>query len=261
MVNLNFDPVQINGAPSGNIGQYVEYVADVHSPSLTTDSTYLNKTNLTPSGAMYFYNGYPTSQDDSSAWASHAMTYTVGDIKLNDTWSVTFRLNLTQMGQILLFGPDSPSSNICFTDASTGKTTCQGIQALKCNIQQQKINIPFGDKSLFVDNLSADSGGPDPNILTIKWNTTYDGEKVVLETISYHNQDIKDSHYDTVPGGILYEPKCYEKTSILTIDTTSSPAGDYSIRVFGQAVDAKSPGAVEVPWTKQGPERSEIYQT
>jgi hypothetical protein len=258
-VSLDFGNVKINGVPSGNIADYMEYVTDVHPKPIGpyfTDSTYLNKTNLTPSGKMYFLEDYPKSQDDSGPWSitPHILSFDVGEVKLNDSWSTTFRLNLTQMGQVELFGPDSPSSKICFTDASTNATTCQLIPPLKCNIQQQRINIPFGNKHLSIDHLSATNNGPDPNILTIKWNTTYDGEKVVLETVSYKNPSIPNSHYITVPGGLLYEPPCFEKTSYLTIDTTSWPVNqDYIIRVLGQANDAKNPGPVEVVWHKAGP--------
>jgi hypothetical protein len=222
------------------------------SQVLPTDSTYENMTNITPSGTMMFHPNYPKSHNDASVWAStHALSFNVGEVKLNDTWSTTFRMNLTQMGKIQLFGPGM-GSQICFTDASTGATTCQDIQALVCNVQEKRVDTPFGDKHLFIDNMSVTNSGPDPKILTVKWNTTYDGAKTVQETISYRNTGIQNALNVAVPDGIRFEPNCFEKTSYLTIDTTTWAPGTYDIRVTGVAMDAMNPGAQDWMWTING---------
>ena len=253
VVTLDFGTVNINGVPSTDLTDYMEYVPDVHSPARTTDSTYLNKTNLTPSGTMHFYDGYPKSQDDSTAWltAPHILQYNVGNVSLNDTWSSTFRLNLTHAGTVELFDPANPSK-ICFTDASTKKTVCQSIPPLKCNIQQQIVNVPFGNFNLLLENPVVTSSGLNPNIFTIMWDITYTGEKGAQETISYKNMDIPNSHYTAVPNGILSQSKCDKKPSSLTIDATSWPAGSYSIQVSGLAYDANTPLPIEGQWLKQG---------
>ena len=254
VVSLDFGTVKINDVidTGDNLTKYMDYIPDLHSPVLPTDSTYLNKTNLTPSGTMYFLEDYPKNENDQAAWAAHAMTFNVGTIKLNNTWSVAFRLNLTQAGKIDLFGPDNPS-RIAFTDASTGKTTYQNLSPCSCTIAQSITNVPFGDKNLFVDNLSATNNGPNPDILTLKWNTTYDGQKTAQETVSFRNLDTPNSHYVPVPNGILFEGPCSEKTDHLTVDTTSWTPGLYSIEVVAVAMDAGNSGVDTITWNKEGP--------
>jgi hypothetical protein len=253
-VSLNFGTIKVNDVLNGgSILDYMDYITDVHSPALPTDSTYLNKTNLTPSGTMYYLEDYPKSRDDSAAWNAKTMAFSVGEVKLNETWSATFRLNLTQAGNLEMFGPSDPSV-ITFTDASTNTTTTQHVPTWKCPIQQNIVDVSFGDKSLSVDNLSATSSSADPNILTIKWNITYDGDKTVQETVSY-KRDIPTpaQHFVPVPGGVLLEGKHLEpQTNYLTVDTTTWPDGWYFIRVVGVALDAKNQGAAEVQWLKQG---------
>jgi Mg-chelatase subunit ChlD len=254
MVSLDFGTVKINDVMGGDdIRNYMSYVTDVHIPAQPTDSTYLNKTNLTPSGVMNFLPGYPTSQDDSGAWNTRSMSFAVGEVKLNSTWSATFRLNLTQAGKVEMFGVSNPSK-ICFTDASTGATTCQFIPSLQCNIQQSTKNVPFGDKYIFLGNLTATNNGPDPNILTLKWNTTYDGVLTAQETVGYKLQD-SNAIPLPVSQGILFEPNCYEKTNILTVDTTTWTPGTYDISVTGVALDATKIGGDSTNpahWTKPG---------
>jgi hypothetical protein len=254
MASLDFGTVKINDIMGGDdIRNYMSYVTDVHIPARPTDSTYLNKTNLTPSGQMYWLEDYPKSQDDSGAWNTRTMTFAVGEVKLNSTWSATFRLNLTQAGKVEMFGPSNPSK-ICFTDASTGSTTCQFIPSLQCNIQQSTKNVPFGDKYLFLGNLTATNNGPDPNILTLKWNTTYNGELTAQETVGYKKQD-SNAIPIPVSHGILFEPKCNEKTNILTVDTTTWAPGTYDISVTGVALDATKIGGDSTNpahWTKPG---------
>jgi hypothetical protein len=256
VVSMNFGTVTINDiVGGGSVTDYMSYVANVSSPSKPTDSTYLNKTNLTPSGTMYFQSGYPYSLDQTAAWNAHVMSFNVGEIKLNESWSASFRLNLTQAGKITLFGPNSPTpSEIAFTDASTGVTTHQIIPPFDCAIQQQKINVPFGNKTIRIDNLTITPSAADANILSVKWNTTYNGQETVQETVLYQNTDIANSHAIPVPGGIVFESNCIEKTHApVTIDATSWAPGHYSIKVVGTALDAANPGSDEKPWTKPGP--------
>ena len=59
---MDFGTISVNGIlGGGSINDYMDYIPDVHSPALPTDSTYLNKTNISPSGTMQFQPGtrYP----------------------------------------------------------------------------------------------------------------------------------------------------------------------------------------------------------
>jgi Bacterial Ig-like domain (group 1)/von Willebrand factor type A domain len=251
-VVINTGTVKINDMLSSDILSYMQYVADVHSPTAwPSDSTYLNKTNIAANGSMYFYSSYPRSEDDSVAWNAKMMSFTPGDIVLNDTWSTTFRVNLTQAGKVELFGPTNPSE-ICFTDLSTGIRTCQFIPVLQCNIQNSLVNFGFGDKHVYILNMT-DPAETSPNKLMIRWNLTYDGEKTVSETVKYKNKNTPNAPWTLVPDGIRFEPKCFEKQNYMTIDTSTWPAGEtYTILISGQADDAQNPAGQNKDWYKPG---------
>ena len=240
-VSLKFDAVKINDV-SGDISKYMKYVPDVHFPPLPTDSTFYNKTHLTPSGTMTYLEDYPKSYSDENLWLSKTMTFNPGEIKLNDTWSASFRLNLTQAGKIDLFGPDN--SIITFTDASTGATQTGFIPAMQCNVHAIIVNSGFGSKTLRVDNLSfVDGVSPDPNVWTIKWNTTYDGNKTVQEAILYRVTG--ETQWKTIPNGLVFiSTKVFEETkehTISTSDTTLWPPGKcFDIQIVAGAEDANA---------------------
>jgi hypothetical protein len=248
-VSLKYDTVKIDDLP-GDIKTYMEYVKDVHSPALPTDSTYYNKTHKTPTGTMTFLEDYPKSHDDGSLWLSKTMTFSPGEMKLNDTWSATFHLNLTRAGKIDLFGPDS--STISFTDASTGATQTGFIPAMQCRVRESIVNTGFGSKTLRVDNLSfVEGASQDPNVWTIKWNTTYDGDKTVQEAILYRVTG--DPQWKTIPGGqVFISTPVFEETNQFTIptaDTTLWPPGKcFDLQIVAGAEDANA--AISNPISK-----------
>ncbi|MFA4848091.1 MAG: VWA domain-containing protein [Methanoregula sp.] len=248
-VSLKYDTVKIDDLP-GDITSYMEYVKDVHSPALPTDSTYYNKTHKTPTGTMTFLEDYPKSHDDGSLWLSKTMTFSPGEMKLNDTWSATFRLNLTHAGKIDLFGPGS--STISFTDAATGVTQTGFIPAMQCRVRESIVNTGFGSKTLLVDHLSfVEEAKPVLNAWTIQWNTTYDGDKTVQEAILYRVTG--ETQWKTIPGGLVFiSTKVFEETkqhTISTSDTTLWPPGKcFDIQIVAGAEDANA--AMTSPITK-----------
>ena len=254
-VSLKFDTVKINDLISGDISSYMEYVTDVHSPALPTDSTYYNKTNLTSSGTRTVLKDYPKSQNDKSLWLSKTMTFNPGEMKLNDIWSATFRLNLTQAGKIDLFGPNN--SIITFTDASTGGTQTGFIPAMQCMVKASIVNPGFGSKTLRVDNLSfVEGASPDPNVWTLKWNTTYDGNKTVQEAILY--RVMGDTQWKTVPGGLIFiSTKVFEETKEHTISTSDTmlwpPGKCFDIQIVAGAEDANAAMTNQITKCKELP--------
>ena len=246
-VGLDFGNVKINDDPLLDIRNYMDYVYDSHSPAQSSDSTYINKSNITKYGV--YHQLISVTRDDRPNWTARTMAFDVGTIKLNETWSATFRLNLTQAGKIDLFGPGS--STISFKDASTGGNQTGFIPAMQCRVRESIVNTGYGSKTLRVDNLSEVIGAsPDPNVRTLKWNTTYDGDKTVQEAILYHRAT-GDPHWKTVPGGLLFVyTKVFEETkqyTISTSDTSLWPPGDYEIQIVAGAEDANAAISNKIP--------------
>jgi Mg-chelatase subunit ChlD len=244
-VYLDFGVVNINDHPATNITEYMDYQY-VPSPFTIrpTDSTYFNKTrvNTTSGGLDLYYEGV---QDDTANWSAKKMTFNAGTIKLNDQWSTSFRLNLTQAGKIELFGSDS-SSEVCFRDASTDLMTCQKVPALYCNIRQQEID--YGTNIVLIDNLAHNNG---QDFLTLTWNTTYTGGTTVKETLQYKSEG--ETQFHTVPGGIYYVPPCSDLTRSKTVDTTKWSYGSYTFQITGSALDAPGPITRTIGYMKVGP--------
>jgi len=248
-VVLNYGSVKINNVTGGDITQYMQYQPIMSVPLQESDSTFIKKINVSKSGVTNIQ--YTQHRDDSANYTSGQMEFDVGEIRLNETWSTNFRLNLVKAGKISLFGIGDSSSKICFRDAATGALNCQFIEEWECPIRESLVNVPFGNNTLLVDNVNADVLGPDPNILTVTWDTTYDGNDSVQLTVSYKNLDEHGSHYVQAPGGVYFETACDHKPRSMTINTKTWPDGHYSIQVYGQAVNKDAnPSRGEDQWEK-----------
>ena len=240
-IALDFQKVKINDGDA-DLRQYMDYEYQSSVPIRIDDSTYINKTNVTRNGE---YNQlYYLTQNDDAAWEARTMSFDVGTIKLNETWTATFRVNLTKAGKIDLFGPNS--SLITFTDASTGNTQTGFIPAMQCQVKDSIVNLGFGTKTLKVDNLSrVTTAVPDPNVWTIKWNTTYNGEKTVEEGIMYRRHNAGEQ-WKTLPGGLLsfsthplYE-YTYEYSISASDDSVWLPGKTYEFLIAGGAEDSNA---------------------
>ncbi|MFA4826059.1 MAG: VWA domain-containing protein [Methanoregula sp.] len=233
-VDLDFGTVNINDNPDLDITDYMDY--EYHEGY----STYINKSNITKYGV---YNQlFSETRNDEAAWNSRTMAFDVGTIKLNETWSATFQLNMTKAGNINLFGLGS--STLSFTDAATGETQTGFIPAMQCRVRESIVNTGFGSKTLRVDNLSFVEGvNPDPNAWTVKWNTTYDGDKTVQEAILYRVTG--DPQWKTVPGGLVFiSSKVFEVTNQNTLSTSDTalwpPGKCFDIQIVAGAEDANA---------------------
>ena len=241
-VNLNFGTVKINDDPNLDIRNYMDY--EYHDGY----STYINKFNITKNGVTHQLIN--EMRNDENAWDAGTMAFDVGTIKLNETWSATFQLNLTHAGNIDLFGLGS--SAISFTDASTGTTQTGFIPAMQCRVKESIVNTGFGSKTLLVDHLSfVEEAKPVLNVWTIQWNTTYDGDKTVQEAILYRVTG--ETQWKTIPGGLVFiSTKVFEETkqhTISTSDTALWPPGKcFDIQIVAGAEDANA--AMTSPITK-----------
>jgi uncharacterized protein YegL len=233
-VALDFGTVKINDDPALDIRNYMEYI---YVPG---ESTLINKSHMSSLG-VYTQQLFET-RNDAAAWNARTMAFDVGTIKLNETWRATFQLNLTQAGKIDLFGPDS--STLSFTDAATGTTQTGFIPAMQCRVRESIVNTGFGTKTLRVDNLTfVDGASPSPDVWTIRWNTTYDGDKTVQEAVLFRIAG--DPQWKTIPGALFFNSgQRYEVTTpytFLTSDASIWPPGKCAqIQVVAGAEDANA---------------------
>ncbi len=242
-VTLDYGTVNINGA-LGNLLDYMDYVPVLSLPSQSGDSTYVMKKNITKTGTENLI--YQYSRDDTVNWTNKEMKFDVGEMKLNETWATSFRVNLTKAGQVELFGPTSPSQ-VCFTDASTGTTTCQKFPPFSCPIQQSKTNIGFGGKNLSTGDMSITADPLNPKILKIAWNVTYDGEQAAQQTAQLET--------GTLPNklGLRFNTKCVNVRNFVTVDTTGWAPGTYEFRILASADDSNTPPDLTYNWVIQPP--------
>jgi hypothetical protein len=230
-VNLDFGTIKINDNPNLDIQDYMDYVYQEGT------STYINKFNITKNGVITQL--LSETRNDTDAWDAHTMAFEVGTIKLNETWSATFQLSLTQAGIIDMFGIDS--SGISFTDAATGDTQTGFIPAMQCRVRESIVNTGISNKTLLVDDLAfVEGASPDPDVWTIKWDTTYDGDKTVQEAILFRATG--DPQWKIVPGGLVFiSTQVLDLTSqhaISTSDTTLWPPGNcFDIQIVAGAED------------------------
>ncbi|MFA6331967.1 MAG: VWA domain-containing protein [Methanoregula sp.] len=230
-VFLDFGTVTIDNEESAALKTYMTYIPEVKLP-LQDSSTYINKSNITKFGV---YHQLPETfvQDDTTGWNSGTINYDVGTIKLNETWSATLRFGLTKAGTIGLFGPGD--SYISFKDADSQTIQKAFIPAMVCQVNEPGVNPGYGTTALRVEDLTVTATESDKWVLA--WKTTYDGDKVVTETIQYRADS--SSPWQTLPGGIsTINQKVTGKASSYTLsiaDSSAWKAGTcYQFRVIAE---------------------------
>jgi hypothetical protein len=243
-VNLNFGKVNINNNPNDmNITKYLNYTY-YHDVNLTgyqpTDSTYINRSKLNLDGTRTVQS--ESVQDDINHWLDHNMTFDVGTIKLNESWSTNFRLKLNMSGSITLFGPDQPSSKITFKDAITNTTQEAFIPSIQCNIIDKQPGNKV-DANLTVDSLGDYLGTTFTTTWPIQWKTTYNGSAAMgWENVQYLNWNKQSQGWKEVPTGMVFiAPDSFEKSDSVMIDTSDDikfPPGDkFCVRVVPHSPD------------------------
>lgn len=237
-VLLDFGTVTIDDNTGGIITEYMDYVYEVLTP-VADSSTYINKTNITKYGV--YHQLFSTVQDDTAGWSARQLHYDVGTIKLNETWSATLRLRLTQAGSFDLFGPESASS-ITFTDMSDTTnpvTQTAFIPEMQCKVYPVGENPGFGTKTLKVSDLTVTT--TDPTVWKLGWKTSYDGDETITETLQSRMAD-SAAAWQILPGGITtISSQVVNAPSYYTLslsDTSLWVKGKcYEFRVIAEADD------------------------
>ncbi len=240
VLNLNLGTIHVDNSVV-DAGRYLDYMAVPIGGRSTGvdplhDSTYVNMFHSNSGGSTTTY--YTYTRDDTRNWTpGRIMDFSIGTIKLGDTWQTTFQFNLTENGTLVLFGPNSPST-ISFTDSSTGLTQTSTLDSKTVSVYQPVVTQGFGLKSLIVDHLQFIGGSPDPDIWTIQWNTTYTGASKAVEKVEYLSSE-PGSQWMTVPASIADKPPSSMPISdSLSIDTSLwKQDTTYTIRVSAIAAN------------------------
>jgi len=165
--------------------------------SLSTDFTNVNVTGVSFPGADVFSYVYqmPISTaitfqnltysqtsylDQSADWASHnKLNFTIGTMKVRDTWQATFRLKAKMSGSIDVFGD---KSFLSFNNSGVLEKLVLPHTYLTVT---QDLSSGFNPQQIKVIGFCADPA-PNSHFLPVQWITTYTGAATdINEVVSY----------------------------------------------------------------------------
>jgi len=246
-LNLDLGTITVNGSVVSSY-EYLNYTPiPVGGRSLglgePTDSTFVTMFHTNPDDSTTEYYRY--TRDDSQNWteASRVMDFSIGNMKLDDTWRTSMVFNLTKNGTLVLFGPDS-GAQLSFTDSSTGITQSSALDSKTVSVYKSSVNEGFGTFSLEVSNLQITKNA-DPNIWTVQWNTYYTGTSFARETVDYLSSE-PGSQWTVLSERAAKSPNVLN-TDSLQVDTRSwTPGETYTIRVTAIAVNDDAPPSYQV---------------
>jgi hypothetical protein len=268
----DFSTITVDGTTvTGDaVGQYLEYV---YSPGGgTSASTYVTKYTevpVTPPKNTY----YAMVRDDTGNWTnptllpgltSKKLQFDVGKIILNDVWMTNIQFRLKKEGQISIFGDSSP---VTFIDAVTGKSQTVTIPSKTWTTHLSQVDNPFAPPvNLQVTNVQITGGTTDPNLWTVSWDTTYDGNNLVHERLFYCSETGTDPASCTTSHTLwpVYPQQPADKmkgttSDSLVVDTSSwKPGQTYRITVWAESYGEKENWGDATHTKADGSQRSYI---
>jgi hypothetical protein len=244
-VDMDFGVVNIGGNPGDqNLTRYMNYTPypnpfpPATGPFNVSDSTYTNMSRRNTDGTLTIL--YQGIQDDTNNWTSHHMNFDVGTVKLNHYWMVNYRLKLNDTGDVNLFGPNQPNSNLTFV-TNTGGKQVSTIPAIHCYIPPGS-PATFSEKTLTINGPFDTLGAATiPDHWAITWNTAYNGKPGVQQGVGrlyYFNPDTIEQtrHPVTATTWMIYPPTTSESYTVDTTDTDVwKPGEKYCLEVKGTA--------------------------
>ena len=216
--------------------------------TMTADFTNVNVTGVTFPGADVFdyIYAYPvstsityqnlsttstTTTDQSAQWAANRkLNFTIGTMKVGDTWQTTFRLKAKKSGSIDIFGLNSA---LIFNN--TGSIEFLTLPHTFLTVTPDLSN-PFEQQQIDVMGFCA---APDPNTATmpISWITTYTGPATkILDQVNYIDET--GAHIPFYQGS--YDvTNSTSTTRMTTFDLKTVPEGNqYDIEVVAHTESA-----------------------
>lgn len=174
-------------------------------------------------------NATVSTIDQTSDWNDdQRLNFTIGEIKLGETWETTYRLRVLRDGNIDVFGDTSTLSFVGGAGPSTLTLPHTFITAIP-NLNNTGVN----QTALDISNLHCTKSGVITDFIPLEWNIAYTGDQTVTERVSYSTDGgymwtLFDTNYITSAT----------MTDYSNLDVRSLPAGEYLIRVDASAPDA-----------------------
>lgn len=214
--------------------------------AMTVDLKDVNVTGVTVPGAEVFdyVYAYPVSTsirwqnssntsttviDQSANWVTnnHKLNFTVGTMKVGDTWQATFRLKVKKSGSIDIFGPDSA---LIFNNSGTIETLTLPRTFLTVT---PDISTVFEQQQIDVVGFCAASTTAN---LPVSWITTYTGGPAdIFEEVSYIDET--GAHIPFYHGS-YHVTTSTSATRTTTFNLNSVPQGQhYDIEVRTYTAD------------------------
>ena len=199
----DFQNVNVTGVSVPGVQVY-DYV---YNSSLTSGSTRIT-----------WQNGTKTVTDQSPNWnATHKLDFTIGTMKVGQTWEATFRLKVKKSGSIDIFGTNSflffNNGSETLTLPHTFLTVVPDLNTT--GFEQQQIEV--GASCAVLD--------PNKAFLPITWTTTYTGgETDIFDKVNY----IDDTGaHTTFYTGSYHVTTSTSTTRTTTFDMKTVPQGHY----------------------------------
>jgi hypothetical protein len=211
--------------------------------TMVTDFQNINVTGISVPGSQvydYVYNSSPTTGSTRITWqdgitnvtnqsadwaADNKLNFTIGTMKVGQTWEATFRLKVKKSGSIDLFGVNSAlffnNGAETLTLPHTFFTVVPSLNAT--GFEQQQIDVV----GTCVVN--------DPNkaILPVTWTTTYTGgETDILDEVNYIDES---GAHTTFYTGSYHVTTSTSTTRSTTFDMKTVPLGhhyDIEVRTY-----------------------------
>jgi hypothetical protein len=209
----------------------------------------INVTGVTIPGSQVFsYISHPTFStrigwqdgvtnvtNQSADWAAdNKLDFTIGTIKVGQTWNATFRLKANQSGSVDIFGANSL---ISFNGGASTLT----IPHTFLTVIPQLNATSTGQKTISLENIQVTESGEIKATLPVMWNTSYTGNKTITESLYYSADNGPWVLFNTITHPYPYAPDIISATEYVDyaqLDVRKLPPGGYKIKVYATASDA-----------------------
>jgi von Willebrand factor type A domain len=218
---------QIAGLISGPAGVDTTMVSDfqnvkVNNVSVAGADVYDYVPNATASTRIKWQDGITNVTDQSAEWAAnHQLNFTIGTIKVGETWQAAFRLKVKMPGSIDVFGANSLVSfnggTSTLTLPHTFLTVVPDLNAT--GMVQKKVTL-----------LNPVTEPGKSGLLPITWNTLYTGNKTITEHVFWSRDNWTWIRFDKIThDGYSSDPVEKAYPEYAQLDTRNLPQGGYTI--------------------------------